>query len=614
MNNEATIISNLGEFYRQNDQLKLSLETNADAVRAFPEESDCWTNLGLSYYSTGDSPMAIATLKHALSLDKTSYHALNAIGAVYEKEKMFLDAFNAFNFALEQRPKDKVALNNVISTLINAENSHLTAPYIARLLEADEGNAEAWYNIGTVAKLEKRDEDAIKAFERSITLDPNHLASTMALSEVHNSLLHTEESYIYAKRAYEINPDSIEVKVHLGRIIVHWQGESEEAAHMYYDEALEMDPTYTVALAAKGKLHVMQGDMDLAWKSFEKGIGEEGRNSEGKLHSNCICEMIQHFKVKDGSKIQKLLEVALTEMESFTELERIAVLFAGGKMYDDLGQYTKSLGYWMEANALRRSTFHYKDLRLREESLDISERQNTNYLKGLEKYSVDSDKPIFVCGMPRSGTTLVEQIISSVPGVHGAGEIGYLDDLLHDGDVKTAAEDYLEKLRMHSDDPHIVNKLPSNFKLIGAIRALFPNAKIVYVKRSPMDNAISLFSRNFRNVKWSYNMGDIRDVYQDHLKIMDYWRAALPADAFYEVNYEDLIADPEMEIRALISGIGLPWHDDCLNHQKNARSVRTSSLVQVRQPIYSTSINRWKRYEPLDIEPLLYLIGEQNSV
>jgi hypothetical protein len=236
--------------------------------------------------------------------------------------------------------------------------------------------------------------------------------------------------------------------------------------------------------------------------------------------------------------------------------------------------------------------------------------------------------PIFVLGMPRSGTTLTEQIIASHPQVHGAGELPYLMEIarrdigsgsvfpnnLHSLDrmkLTAMAAEYVTRLQRRAPGMrHITDKMPSNFYAVGLIHLMLPNARIIHVKRNPVDTCLSCFTQPFSSEQnYTFDLAELGRYYVDYFRLMQHWREVLPTGAFLDVQYEDIVADKEVQARRIIEYCGLEWNDACLDFHKNKRAVQTASAVQVRQPIYQSSVERWRKYERF-LGPLLDALGD----
>ena len=236
--------------------------------------------------------------------------------------------------------------------------------------------------------------------------------------------------------------------------------------------------------------------------------------------------------------------------------------------------------------------------------------------------------------MPRSGTTLVETIIASHPDVHGAGELrdllklviepsegcrgeGYphsLRGLSADGFTRLG-ERYVTGLRQRSAEAlRITDKMPTNFLFLGLIHLMLPQARIIHVRRNAADICLSNFTKLFSNSQYhSYDLREMGRYYAGYARLMEHWRAVLPPGAFLEIQYEDLVADKETQVRCLIDYCGLPWNDACLDPHKNARTIRTASITQVRQPVYTSSVERWRGYQK-HLKPLFEALGEHSPL
>jgi hypothetical protein len=259
---------------------------------------------------------------------------------------------------------------------------------------------------------------------------------------------------------------------------------------------------------------------------------------------------------------------------------------------------------------------------------EIKQAFSAENIERLSGEGVSDSTPIFVLGMPRSGTTLTEQIIASHPDVYGAGELHYLLEISQravagaafpsnlrqlDRELLTAwGQEYLSALKRHAPEAaRITDKMPQNFQMLGLIHLMLPNAKIIHVKRNPVDTCLSCFTMHFaaKSVKYSYDLTELAHFYVGYAELMEHWRNVLPENAFLEVQYEDVIQDVEGQARRLIDYCGLEWDNACIAFHENKRVVRTASVAQVRKPVYKSSVERWRRYEK-HLGPLLDALGD----
>jgi len=305
--------------------------------------------------------------------------------------------------------------------------------------------------------------------------------------------------------------------------------------------------------------------------------------------------------------------------------DRTQLAFALGKAYEDLGNYDKSMEFVIEATQLKRDSYDYSIAESREQFDRIRQVFSPDFFSS-HRDSGDPDRtPIFILGMPRSGTSLVEQILASHPDVYGAGELKDLGRVLAslrtsdrhrpsiipqellELDVKAFAglgKQYIDRIRGYSADAKfIIDKMPGNFLRIGFIRTILPNARVIHCTRNPMDNCLSILKTHLKHSHgYANDMSELGQYYRMYLELMDYWRDTLPGFV-YDQSYEDMVKSDKEQINNLLQHCGLDWNDACLDFHKTRRKVQTASNTQVRRPIYKDSVQLWKRYER-QLEPL----------
>ncbi|WP_292575669.1 sulfotransferase family protein, partial [Mesorhizobium sp.] len=306
-------------------------------------------------------------------------------------------------------------------------------------------------------------------------------------------------------------------------------------------------------------------------------------------------------------------------------LARMQLSFGLGKVNDDLKDYGRAFDYFAEGNAIRRQGIDYDPVRTRGEFEAMKAAFDKTFFEKHRTSDISADTPIFVVGMPRSGTTLVEQIIASHPQVYGAGELNILKTAVGkqfpmsmpggfpagiadtpDKAFAEAGQAYLDML--HSRYPgyrHVTDKMPGNFMLVGFLHMMLPKAKIVNCARDAAATCLSIFKVHFRgdSHRYGYDLGELADFHNLYTDIMAHWHKVLPG-VVHDVRYEDFVADQEGQTRALMAHLGLPWDDKVLSFHETDRPVRTASAAQVRQPMYQGSVDLWKRYGDR-LKPLL---------
>ena len=299
--------------------------------------------------------------------------------------------------------------------------------------------------------------------------------------------------------------------------------------------------------------------------------------------------------------------------------------FALGKALEDVGDYPRAFEHLLQGNALKRREVHY-DEAANQQLSGRCRRFDSGLLERFAGVGDPSPVPIFVLGMPRSGSTLVEQILASHPQIHAAGELKNLDrviEALSDCEGRPASFPQsvsgARRRRFAAAGPglsgksagssrrqaRITDKTPINFFYVGLIRLILPNARIIHTMRDPVDTCVSCFSKLFpAGATFSYDLAELGCYYRWYHELMDHWRSVLPAGAMLDVSYEDVVGNLEEQARRLIDYCGLPWDDRCLSFHKTNRPITTPSNVQVRRPLYRSSVARWRRYEAY-LEPLL---------
>ena len=378
-----------------------------------------------------------------------------------------------------------------------------------------------------------------------------------------------------------------------------------------YKRAIELNPNHTIAHNDLGVLLIHLGKTNEAINNFRKTINISPRNTKAYLNlSYSITFSSGDLEIK---KMEKMISGKEIDMSS-----KIDLAFALGKAYEDLKQYNKAFDYWELGNNSFRNSYEYKieeDNKLFE---NLKHSFNENVFNELKSSQYNDSTPIFIIGLPRSGSTLVEQVLSNHSEVFGAGEIQFLQDLIKkyffsasnitdknkkeylEKNFKVIGETYLSQIKEKSLNANrVTDKFPYNFKYIGIIKILFPNAKIVHCTRNLQDNCLSIFKTKFINLsenKWSYNLKEIISYYKMYKNLMDYWKKLIP-DYIYDISYEKLINNNLDEIKNLSAFCKLNWEENLTKSYQNKRSVDTASALQVRKPIYKTSINYWKNFE-----------------
>jgi len=486
-------------------------------------------------------------------------------------------------------------------------NYEVALIYLSRAAKLAPHLAIVHIDLGAILEGLGRNVEAKREFKRAVAVEPQNVQALYryGLSQLND--VEYEFALDCGQRILEIEPDSVSGHLLLSMGYAALNEPFRAADHA--SKALESDPNNVEALSLAGNVFQSIGRMDEAREKLERSIEIEPYQG------------FPYFALVRGQRIQPAQYSLVEKMEKLAmdprlgEPNRGEVEFALGKAYADLGDYQRAMEHYDEANRV------FRDLKFRDATFDRSLfADNTDFViqywdeKFLRTYreagSADN-LPTLVVGMIRSGTTLAEQILSSHRQIGPAGELRFwLDNRLTalepPGDIinlerlKLVQENYLALLRnLSPGKARVVDKMPGNFALLGLIHMAFPQARVIHFVRNPIDTCLSIWmTPNRTRIDWASEKGDIVFAYREYLRVMDHWRRIIPSDRLLEVRYEELISEPERVIRQMIQFCDLPWDEACLHPERNVRAVATPSAWQVRQPLYTDAVERWRKYEP----------------
>lgn len=508
----------------------------------------------------------------------------------------------------------------ILCTMSNRVNE---AKYLwQQALALSDVHVEALVGLGDINKFERSFTNAISYYNKALKLNAKMPQAHLNISYSFMELRELDKSEQACREALKLSPNYVQAQEHLGQILVA-KGELSRAI-VVFNRLIKENNENINALYLLGDVLKSQGEFKNAEEYFQKAFTINPSYS------------VAHFTY---STIHKYLDqsdphIALMETEykkpNIHPENKMKLCFALAKAYEDINEHSCSFEYLAIGNQLKDHRYQYN---IESDSAffkSIIQSFTKELLSELKITPNMSDKPIFIVGMPRSGTTLVERILASHSKVHGAGE---LEDLFHLGTknfltqssnflytpITGYPKDQLENIghaylniinKLSANAEHVTDKLPFNMLMIGFIKAVFPNAKIIHCKREPIDTCLSIFKTNFAsdNYRYAYNLKTLGQFYNLYLSLMEHWQSNFPED-IYEVDYDKLVAQPNDEIAKLVGACNLEWEDTCLHFDKLKTVVKTASVSQVRQPIYTRSSGLWKSYE----EYLLPLINELNK-
>ena len=586
------------------------------ALALAPELASAHADLGHALLALGRAEEALQSFERALTLEPRAAAALSGKGSALQALGHPAAAIPWHEQALAQAPSYAPAHNNLANALQALGRSEEASRHYAQALELSAGEADFHLNRGKALHRLGRDEEAIAEYEQSLALRSDDADALNALGNALQSLGRHGEAADRYREALALQPDLAAAHNNLANSL-HALSRHEEAIAAY-EAAIAARPDNAAAHSNLGTALRELGRLEQARRSFEQAVALEPERAG--FHLN-LAEM-KRFAAGDP-QLARLEALAACEARLPAE-EQVELHFALAKARADLGDCAAAFRHLRRANALKRREIAYDEA----ESLALLERIAAAVTPALIAAKAGlgdpAEAPVFIIGMPRSGTSLVEQILASHPEVFGAGELTLFTALASDGPAAfpadVAAMDgaalralgarYVERLVARAPAARrITDKLPANFLLAGLIHLALPRARIIHVRRDPLDTCWSCFATLFTaGQPFAFDLPELGRYYRAYERLMAHWRAVLPQDAMLEIDYEAIVADLPGAARRMIAYCGLDWDEACLAFHRTERAVRTASVTQVRQPIYGSSIGRWRPYAA-ELGPLLAALG-----
>jgi tetratricopeptide (TPR) repeat protein len=609
----AEAANTLGLARMAGNQTQAAVEQFRTALRLRPGFALACTNLGNALRLLGDSAGALAHFRQAVDLDPNLAEGQSNLGQFLLEQKRPHEALVHCREAVRLRPHFPEAHSNLGNVLRELARLDEAKQCYAEALRLNSNVAMLYNNMAQALQEEGRLDDARAWYTRGLELDPN-------LARLHynlGSLFAEQENQTEAVRCYEtalgLDPNSAEAHAGLGGIW-HEQGRYEDAQKCY-QLALLHKPDHAPALCSLGQVREEFGDFSEA----EQYLREALRHDSRLIGAWSQLATLLRGKLPDNG-LQSVRQ--LLADPDLTPGKRAALRFGLAQVLDARKEFDEAGEHLVHANAISLAE-------RRKRGLGYDPAAHTQFVNSLvatfdqafsdrvRDFGVDSERPIFIVGLPRSGTTLVEQILASHSNVFGAGELPVAREtflrLANDGSdehralenvarldrpaARVLADWHLAKLgSLNADAPRLADKMPDNYLYLGFLAALFPRAKFIHCRRDLRDIGVSCWMTNFQSIRWANAFEHIAARFQDYERITDHWRQVLPVPVL-EVQYEETVDDLEGVARQLVSWCGLDWDPRCLNFHEGRRPVRTASVMQVRQPIYRRSVARWRQYE-----------------
>ena len=525
-------------------------------------------------------------------------------------KKKFLDVVRNGTKLLRQLPNNTQIIRMLGISSIHIQNFVDAEKYFKKLLLI-EINAENYYILGNIQKKNKKFHDAVLSFENAIKINPK-------FSEAHNNLGNTKkslnkkvEAIYHYKKAIDLKNDNIAALISLSTILK--ENNNYKELIKVYEKILNLDPKNIKTLYNLGTAHLFLGNASKAREYFENTIKID------PLNIPAFRNYVSTLKIDETNKIFKIFKNL-----NFSTLKyenKVLLLDALSKCYFDMDKFENAFNYLDECNLLKK------------ENSNFSMNEQKNIFKKIKYLFSDmnngdlefNDKiqstPIFIVGMPRSGTSLLEQILSTHSKIYGAGELNYLQKIIDKSGLEKPKNirSYFNEIRKYyysqiskiSNYDFIIDKLPSNFRWIGFIIESFPEAKIIHLKRNPMAVCWSNYKNFFldNGLDFNLNQRDVAEYYSMYLNLMEFWRAKYKKNIL-EIQYEIFVKNFEVNTKKILDYLNLPWEDQLLQYQKNNRPVTTASHQQVREKIKMNTSEEWKKYKNY-LEPMQVVLRDK---
>lgn len=639
----ATALYNLGWVLKDSGDSKAAVECFHSLLRITPEDPEIWHGLGLVLDETDDQVGAEESFRKAIELNPRFSAAWYDLGNTLGRQERLGEALEALQAAVCHEPGFAEAHNNLGNLNMKRGQSREAIACFQRSIEARPDHAETYHNLGLAYVAGEDLVAATRVFKKAISLNQEQVQFRLSLGEIWIAREEYAKAEASFQAAVELEPSDALAHSGLGNALLPLgrAKESEAACR----RAIELDGTLADAYANLGSVLKFQSKLAEAIDAFSTAIKlnphhAAGYNNlgqayvdDGNFEKATVC--YQKVREIDPEIPEALVNLALLRLYSTADKEtisdltqilernnlrtgaRAAVHFSLGKIFDDCGRYDEAFVHYARGNEIKAQGVRF-DQRQHVEMLEMFRRTFTPELfSRFDGYGKASELPVFIVGMPRSGTSLVEQIVASHPSIHGAGELMHISNISQRMGTRLGsstaypevvreltaevagglAQEYLAALSDFAPDAtRISDKMPQNFLYLGMIAVLFPNARVIHCKRDARDVCLSNFFSLYEfGQHFAYRLSDLALYYREYEELMDYWSEHLSLDMF-EVVYEELVNDQEAQTQAIIDFMGVPWDERCLQFYTTQRSVQTLSNWQVRQPLYNRSIERWQRY------------------
>jgi len=526
--------------------------------------------------------------------------------SVIEKQNI-INLFNQKKFSKISKISSKIRnlfenqpdiIKMIVMSDLNTKNFIKAEQFIRKVLILN--NTDAYnYILGNTLKFQNKYEEAIEAYKKSISLNNNFSEAYNNLANVQKKIESFDDALLNYKNAIRTNQNNLEAYYNLANLLKSLKKYDE--ANINYKKVISLNPKFTDAYNNIGTIYSILGKFDDARKYYIKSI------EINKYFAEPYKNYVQLCKTNENDQVFNNLK-EIVNNENLDEEQKEVFFYSISKAYFDIENNDLAFKYLNSANKLKLNKLNYSFNKEKKEFKKIKEFFLNKELLNSNSFKGNKVKPIFILGMPRSGTSLIEQIISNHSEVHGAGELDSLpisvekSDWINSNDLEKISNkvrnEYLDRVSLMTKKKYITDKLPGNFKRIGFILNAFPDSKIIHLQRNPMAICWSNYKSNFNSIGMGFTLNQeyTAEYYLLYRDLMKFWKEKYPKKII-NVNYEIFVENFETEIKALFTKLNLNWENQLYDFHKNERPVETASLMQVRNKIYKKSSEQWKNYK-----------------
>src|SRR5579884_598130 len=633
--NLASAHGHLGQLLCERHEWPEALKHCQKAIELRPGFAAAHCNLGIVLSMMGKLDQARQHLVETLRLNPSFAAAHCNLGIVLSMMGNLDEARQHFVEALRLNPSLAEAHSYLGNVLRKMNHFGEARQHFIEALRLNPSFAETHNNLGGVLQDMGNLNEAQHHFIEALRLNPSFAAAHSNLGLVLQEMGNLDEARRHCSEAVRLNPSLAEAHSNLGGVLQEMGNLDEARCHLI--EALRLNPCFAAAYCNLGLLRVKLNDLKGAEESFRTALRHDPNGVRAWAN---LATLLRSTLPEDDLEVM----CRLVAKPALSKESRARLHFGLAQVFDARKQYAQAAEHSLHANALRLEVW-----RERGESYDPAKHSRfvndmmatctPAFFHRLRGLGLDSELPIFIVGLPRSGTTLIEQILASHSQVFGGGELQFtrgdfqsLPEVMRSvelekpssGDramaclsrldseaIHTVAQRHLDRLRaLHPTAQRITDKEPENYMFLGLLAVLFPKAKFIHCRRDLRDVAVSCWMTNFGRARWANDPDHIASRFHDYRRLMDHWRTTLPVPVLH-IDYEETVEDLESVARKLVSWCGLEWEAACLEFHRTQRPIDTASVTQVRQPIYASSVGRWKNYEPALGHLFTQLVGEK---